>query len=192
MKELIPKDEYGIFADKSPTKMIAPKQWIYIIEKEQNRVKVGVSVMPEERIKVLERAGGFKILRKRLLGPFQNSYQVECEVHRRMRCEKIISEWFSIPFETAVVVAEEVAESRGDINSKQQSESPDMAELISCFCPQYTELFEFYEALNDADIAIYKDENGKIWFESEDFGMFTAEFLNAFMKINKTRLEEDK
>ncbi len=192
MKELIPKDEYGIFADNHDTEMIVPKQWIYIIEKEQNRVKVGVSAMPVERMKVLERSGGFKILRKQLLGPFQNGYQVECEIHRRMRYEKLISEWFAIPFETAVLVAEEVADSRGDMNPKQKSAEGDMEALFSCLFPQYTEICNFYEALNDAGLTIYKDTNGKIWFESEELGMFTAEFFSAFMKLSKTKLEEDK
>lgn len=192
MKELIPKDEYGIFVDKLTNETISPKQWIYVIEKEKDRVKVGVSVMPEERMKVLERSGGFKISRKQLLGPFQNGNQVEREVHRRMHSEQLISEWFAIAFETAVVVAEEVAESICDINPKPKSDVPNMDALVSFLCPQHDELREFKEALNDVELTISQDNKGKIWFESEELGIFTAEFFNTFMKINKTKLEEGK
>ena len=101
--------------------MKEPRQWVYIIERKANEVKVGASINPNQRIADIQRIGGFEIIRTEILGPFQNGYKVETEIHHRLHTHQIVSEWFLIPFEQAVLIAKEVAEKIGDRNIVQDS-----------------------------------------------------------------------
>ncbi|WP_307973639.1 hypothetical protein [uncultured Megasphaera sp.] len=66
-----------------------------------------------------------------------------------------------------------------------EDEVPDFRDFISRLCPQHDELREFHESLADAGLVTSKDEDGKVWIESAEYGLFRPEFLIAFMRMQK-------
>lgn len=44
---------------------------------------------------------------------------------------------------------------------------------------------EFLKAIDDADIMMTPGDDKTIWLESEEYGLFRSDFLQAFMKLKK-------
>jgi hypothetical protein len=78
-----------------------------------------------------------------------------------------------------------IPEATGDRNQRSKDEVPDFRDFISRLCPQHDELREFHESLADTGLVTSKDENGKVWLESAEYGLFRPEFLIAFMRMQK-------
>jgi hypothetical protein len=164
-------------------RIFEPRQWVYVIEKATNQVKVGVTTKISDRLEMIERTGGFHISRKRMFGPFQNGYQIESEIHRHICSQQIIGEWFSVSFEQAVSVASTVADSLGDTSVANAAAEPDYEELLDFLYPWPKEVWEVLGFLNDAGLGVYKEKNGSIWFESEGYGIFSLDFLKGYMDV---------
>lgn len=164
---------------------IKPHQWVYIIETNLNRLKVGVASNPAERISTLERIGGFQVTRQKLIGPFQNGYQVEAEIHKRFNAQRIIEEWFSVSFEDGVQLATSVAKEIGDSRIVNCNNTGDCQEILDAMCPDHQIISDFLEDIYNVNIKITQGEDETIWLESEEYGLFKPDFLQAFMKLEK-------
>ena len=162
-------------------RILKPRQWVYVIERARNQVKVGVTTKISERLEMIERTGGFHISRRQMFGPFQNGYQIESEIHKHIRPQQIIGEWFSVSFEQAVSVASTVADSLGDTSVANATAEPDYEELLDFLYPRPKEVWEILEFLNDVGLSVYREKNGAIWFESEEYGIFSLDFLKGYM-----------
>lgn len=46
-------------------------------------------------------------------------------------------------------------------------------------------IYEFLKAIDDADIMMTSGDDKTIWLESEEYGLFRPDFLQAFMKLKK-------
>lgn len=44
---------------------------------------------------------------------------------------------------------------------------------------------EFLKAMDDANIMMTSGDDKTIWLESEEYGLFRPDFLQAFMKLKK-------
>ncbi len=162
--------------------LIEPNQWVYVVEKGNSEVKVGVTTDLEHRLKVMERLGGFHILRKKIFGPFQNGYQVETKIHKSLSSYKSIGEWFSIEYEKAISVAQEIVDCFGDKSAITAKKESDFKDLLDWLIPLPKEAIEFKKFLQDESFTIFKDDKGTIWLEHDDYGLFSAQFLDAFIK----------
>ena len=77
-------------------------QSIYVVEKENGVVKIGISQDAEKRVRALSKQGGFKIVNLFYTKPCSNAYEIEREMHTRYKESRIDGEWFDISFEKAV------------------------------------------------------------------------------------------
>lgn len=77
-------------------------QSIYIVEKENGTVKIGISQDAEKRVHVLSKQGGFKISNLFYTKPCSNAHEIEREMHTRYKESRIDGEWFDLSFEKAV------------------------------------------------------------------------------------------
>lgn len=77
-------------------------QSIYVVEKENGAVKIGISQDVEKRVHALSKQGGFKIVKLFYTKPCSNAHEIEREMHTRYKELRIDGEWFNISFEKAV------------------------------------------------------------------------------------------
>lgn len=166
-------------------KLKKPNQWIYVIEKSKNQVKIGVSKNYLERIKHLERTGGFRCSRHIALGPYQNGYEVESKILAQLMKYRIIGEWHLISYEDAVATAKKVATKIGNSNSIEVEDSNDFIELIDDLFPLKASIPFDDEHLQDMVITGFVDEKNVLWLEADECGMFLPEFLTGFLRAEK-------
>lgn len=165
-------------------KIKMPDQWVYVIEKCKNHVKIGVSKDYTERINYLERTGGFRASRYLALGPYQNGYEVESKILTRLKEFKIIGEWHLISYEDAVAVAQQVAQQVGDSSLIDIFDSDGLIELVDDLFPLKSSVIN-NEHFQDTSITGFVDEEGVLWFETDECGVFLPEFYMAFLKVEE-------
>lgn len=86
--------------------------WLYVIQSKQGGpVKIGVSKVPERRVKDLQVAQPYELV---LLGCIQCRPFVEMELHEVLKDSKTQDEWFDLSAETQSVIN---AVQTGDIDS---------------------------------------------------------------------------
>lgn len=83
---------------------IEPNQHVYVVERGENDVKIGVSTHPEQRIRTIETQGGFEAKRHFIGESVSNGYRVESLVHFKLAEHRKIGEWFCVSFQDAVSV----------------------------------------------------------------------------------------
>lgn len=177
MKELMPKENFF----QKELRRKPPKQWIYVIENQLGSVKVGVSAVPEARIRALERSGGFFSRRKLLLGPYQNGYEIENRIHEKFHSHRVNGEWFNVLFSDIAENAKKIGETFGQTEILSVQE-PDMQALIDAILPHTKEIIDFEETIERSGFMVIYDPDGSVWLESE-FGLIRPEFLMDFMRI---------
>ena len=101
-------------ASMTKPKDVLPEQYVYILEKNENSIKIGVSKNVEKRIKSLEKSGGFTRKRVVCFGKIKNGYEVETKSHKKLSDYRTNGEWFNVPFELAVKTVEEIYNLFGD------------------------------------------------------------------------------
>lgn len=94
---------------------VEPNQQVYVLERNDNNVKIGVSKNINLRKRTIETQGGFVATRFFSGEKLSNGYQVECRVHEKLSAFRRIGEWFNISFEAAV---ETVIETEKEIGEK--------------------------------------------------------------------------
>ena len=50
-------------------------------------------------------------------------------------------------------------------------------------CPNQKPISEFLKVIDDANIMLTSGDDKTIWLESEEYGLFRPDFLQAFMKL---------
>jgi hypothetical protein len=73
--------------------------YVYLIEREDGMVKIGVSVSPERRIKEISLLGGFEPKRQFVYGPLYGFQEIEGMLHKEFADSRVIGEWFSVNIE---------------------------------------------------------------------------------------------
>lgn len=76
---------------------------LYIIENQNNDVKIGVSKDPHKRIRQLENQSGYKIINKTITEPFDRFLSVESFLHKEYSIYRKQGEWFSINYSEAIL-----------------------------------------------------------------------------------------
>lgn len=158
-----------------------PEQWIYVIEKSKNQVKIGVSKNYIERIKYLERTGGFLSSRYIALGPYQNGYEVESKILAQLKEFRIIGEWHLVSYKDAVTIAKKVAKEVGNSNMIEVLDSIDLAELVDELFPLRANI-NIDKHLQDTAITGFVDEKNALWLETDECGIFLPQFLMGFLR----------
>ncbi len=181
MKELVPKDKYGVFADIQDTKQSG--QWVYVIEKEDSRVKIGVTTNLEYRIKTLELQGGFRVTRIGVFGPFDNGYSIETEALRMFKAQRIIGEWFNVDFQEVTDSISKIAKEVGRKNKETSPELPDFSDIINYFWPIPPKFKMEVSLPEDSPFRVIVDENGTTWLEHDDHGLLSPALFNTLMII---------
>lgn len=184
MKELIPKK-----TDKTVCRQKPPNQWLYVIEKENGNVKIGVSTVPKERILVLERSGGFSVKNKLLLGPYQNGYEVEHELHKMFAKHRVVSEWFDISFYEAAIMARRIGETIGNsaVVAVYEKNTEQLFDWL--FFLMQKRIAELEDAYRKYGFSIVWDNDGTFWLESNEYGLIRPWFFKELMdfKIEEAR-----
>lgn len=162
--------------------MKEPKQWIYIIQKDNELIKVGVSINPSERIAYLQRMGGFNALKTELFGPVHNGFNVENLIHKKLNSYRVIVEWFKVSYEVAVEIAKNIVKEYGITKALKDDKDCDFDKLMKLFYPNQ----DYRE-----NIIISNNKHGKTFFETEDCGLFSFDFLNAFATAKRIHEEAD-
>ena len=75
---------------------------VYVVEKENGLVKIGVSENVKSRIATLSMQGGFKVKNLYATEKCSNHYNLERIIHANLRDKRRIGEWFEMSFEEAV------------------------------------------------------------------------------------------
>jgi len=178
MKELIPKD--------------TPKngQWVYVIEKENNHVKIGRTKNLESRIKTLESQGGFKVSRIAVYGPYNNSHSIETKAHRMFQAQRLVGEWFNVDFQEVSISVSKIADEVGLNYKESSSETHDFMDIIDHFWPMPPTIKVNDSLPVDSSFRVIIDENGTTWIEHDDYGLLSPALFNALMIINTDKPKE--
>lgn len=76
--------------------------YVYVIENENHKVKIGMTVNPEKRISVLETQGGYKIISKYISPSIKRCSRLENELHKHFAESRSVGEWFDVDFNAVV------------------------------------------------------------------------------------------
>lgn len=87
-----------------------PLKHVYIIQKPDGAIKIGISQQPEIRISNLEHSGCFKTERKYVSKPCSNANVIENELHKLYKEGRIHGEWFMVDFDDCVKSLEQCIE----------------------------------------------------------------------------------
>ena len=81
-----------------------PSHRIYVLEREDGMVKIGVSNNPRKRMLYLASSGGFKITRNHESPPRKRTtvYELEIIIHNKLSKYRFSGEWFNCGFDKAV------------------------------------------------------------------------------------------
>lgn len=96
-----------------------PNQHIYVVERGENDVKIGVSTEPKRRIRTIETQGGFEAKRHFVGESVSNGYAVESFVHAKLAGHRKIGEWFCVSYERAVSVVRSSIDQVGEAITKK-------------------------------------------------------------------------
>lgn len=76
--------------------------YVYVVENENHKVKIGMTVDPDRRIATLETQGGYKIISRYVTPSLKYYSRLESDLHRKFSDCRDIGEWFNIDFNTVV------------------------------------------------------------------------------------------
>jgi|GEM_PF-4915666 len=74
---------------------------LYLIENEFSRVKIGITSSIDKRVKIIEKIGGFFIIKKYYVKNAETSY-LKTKMHKKFEPHRVIGLWFDIDFKEAV------------------------------------------------------------------------------------------
>jgi len=94
------------------------KGHIYIIEDNNEFLKIGRSVEPEKRIAELTTQGNLSITNQFISSAFTSYYKIETCLHNHFSKHLVKGEWFNVPFLDAVKKILEITEAFSDARGK--------------------------------------------------------------------------
>lgn len=167
-----------------PNEMInvEPNQQVYVIERNDNYVKIGVSTNIKLRRRTLETQGGFVATRFFSGEKLSNGYQVERRVHEKLSAFRRIGEWFDIAFKDAVATVIKTEKEIGEKNTKRTNKvkiiyqfSTAMEDLETLDPAMYKWLIlnNFEVEYTDHGIEVYGDF-GDGFREKMSYGLFRS------------------
>lgn len=78
--------------------------YVYIIEDELGRIKIGATIRPHQRIRAIETSTGLEVVQLSMCGPISDYLGLERRLHQHFKHQRIMGEWFTTPFEEACAV----------------------------------------------------------------------------------------
>ena len=67
--------------------------------------------------------------------------------------------------------------------SKNDIKPHQCPEKLDALYPCFKEISAFLDAIDDANIKTVQEADKTVWLESEEYGLFRPDFLQAFMKL---------
>lgn len=119
-------DQMELFPCKKHDKNKQTKQcelscdFVYLIESNDGKVKIGRSVDPHNRIKNIKNIGGIVVMQTYVFGPMKLASIAEGYMHKYFCRNRLVGEWFNISFDNAKAVLQ-----------KKRWEGPRYFELIN-------------------------------------------------------------
>jgi len=165
MKELIPMDTYGVFADGLKS--------VYVVESDHG-CKIGVTQSPDKRISQILVGSPVKYRRTWFSEPCSNAFAIESLAHKHFGSLKNHGEWFSTSFDSAVCFLE---------NQTAEKESKD--EGVHQFSTEwYLRIFypEILEFISNAGFHVFDSESGP--YLEGDNGIMSFELFNSIAFAN--------
>lgn len=166
-------------------------QSIYVVEKENGNVKIGVSSNVRNRIKTLSSQGGFVIKNLFYTEPCSNAYEIEKEAHATLSTERIMGEWFSTDFFKAKQIVEDLY---GKISCKETRKEKVLAleEIENFFVENKGEaeadenlLFHLLDIIDNLSMELSKEYfNEKEVINEEDFWKVSGDFYQYAKGMN--------
>lgn len=95
-------------------------QSVYIVEKEDGAVKIGISQDVQKRIRALSKQGGFKVVNQFYTEPCSNAHEIEREMHLKYKRFRIDGEWFKISFDTGVSALKNTFNTNASFSPKEE------------------------------------------------------------------------
>ena len=77
-------------------------KYLYVLEFSNKTVKIGITKEKEKRMKAISSASGMDITRSFFTGKIENVQELETEVHRHFKENRLNGEFFDVDFESAV------------------------------------------------------------------------------------------
>ena len=97
--------------------------YVYIIENENGRVKIGKSTNPKVRVMSIKSQSGYNIISSHFSPPLYQYSELESYLHGIFKESRVIGEWFDINYETVVSYFESLDLSRWNIEpTKEEKE----------------------------------------------------------------------
>ena len=101
---LVDKSKYNLIHDESSTlpKHCLIHHGIVYVAEINGRIKIGITKTPRKRLMQMEAAFGERFERIYLSRPSKSYKKTEKVCHDAFRWDKLIGEWFSVPFQDAI------------------------------------------------------------------------------------------
>ena len=77
-------------------------QSVYVIEREDGLIKIGIASKPDKRVKTLSLQGGFNIVKQHFTEQCADARTIENALHKAFADNKVKSEWFNASFDDVV------------------------------------------------------------------------------------------
>lgn len=97
-------------------------RYLYAIETEFGRLKIGYSINLQRRIYQFENLGGSRIVRSYFSEKCINAPQVEARLHQKLKEFNVFGEWYELSFEDAVKAIKETIADIGVLNEADASQ----------------------------------------------------------------------
>jgi len=78
--------------------------YVYIIEFDDDKVKIGRTITPKTRLRTLSTQSGRKIKRQYISKPHTDYKNTEYRMHKRLKHSRRVGEYFKVDFEHAVKI----------------------------------------------------------------------------------------
>ena len=103
--------------------------YVYVIENENHKVKIGRSITPEKRIRHIEKISGYKVINTYVTPCLHQYIQLETFLHGHFDTNRSIGEWFNINYYDAVSYVSALKFDRWNVTPPCK-EPPDYDRLI--------------------------------------------------------------
>lgn len=167
-------------------------QSIYVVEKENGNVKIGISSNVKNRIKTLSSQGGFAVKNVFYTEPCSNAYEIEREAHATLSTERIAGERFLTDFFKAKQIVEDLY---GKISCKEPRKEKvlTLEEIENFFDENKGEkeldknsLFHLLDIIDNLSMELSKEYfNEKEVINEEDFWKVSGDFYQYAKGMNR-------
>lgn len=87
---------------KNVEKPSLKNKYLYVLEFSNKTVKIGITKEKEKRMKAISSASGMDITRSYFTGKIENVQELETEIHRHFKENRLNGEFFDVNFDSAV------------------------------------------------------------------------------------------